>query len=123
MADPSSSGVGVLVIDDEVDNAELMAEVLTLHGYRAEYATSAADGLAAFHDRGHRVVISDLNLPDRSGYELAQELAVANDPPLLIALTGMVGDDVAERCRKAGFAHHVTKPVSWDSFFSLLKTR
>ncbi len=116
------SGASVLVIDDEVDNAELMSEVLTLHGYEAEAAFSAVDGLAAFRERGHRVVICDLNLEDRSGFEVAQELAATQSPPLLIALTGMVGRDVEARCKEAGFAHHVIKPVNWDKFFGLLPT-
>lgn len=103
----------VLVVDDNVDSAESMAEFL--HGLGAETHT-AFDGpsaLAAIERYTPSVVLLDIGLPGMDGFEVARlSRASGTSPaPLLIALTGWGQDEDRRQSREAGFDYHLVKPV------------
>lgn len=103
----------VLIIEDNVDFAEMLSSYLQLAGHEVLTAHDGHAGLeAALRLRPH-VVVCDIGLPGLDGYRVAQRLRnePALDTPLLIAITGY--GDVAERdkSRAAGFAYHLTKPA------------
>ena len=64
------SGIMVLVIDDERDARELLRTVLTRSHAEVITASSAAEGLALLHTEGPDVLISDIGMPDKDGYQL-----------------------------------------------------
>jgi CheY-like chemotaxis protein len=100
-----------LLVEDHVDSAELLAELLQLHGHSVAIATSASDAIALAGRQSFDVVLSDLGLPDASGYELMAQLrrrfAIKG-----IAVTGSARQEDVERGRAAGFDAHLTKPVT-----------
>lgn len=119
--DNTTSGAHILLIDDDDDGSEMMADVLRLKGYQVDVAPNANDGLASFRDGQHDVVICDLNLGDRSGFEVAAEIRQSAGPsPTLIALTGYDAHSTRARALESGFDHHLTKPVTWNSLVELL---
>ena len=59
------------------------------------------------------LLISDIGLPDRSGYELMQELRAKNGLPG-IALSGFGMENDISRARAAGFSDHLTKPINFE---------
>ena len=72
------------------------------------------------------MVLCDIGLPGMSGYEVAERLrergiAGGRDGAVLIALTGYGDDDARARGRKAGFDHHLVKPVEPNGLTSLLE--
>ncbi|HEY1098296.1 MAG TPA: response regulator, partial [Myxococcota bacterium] len=67
----------VLVVDDNVDAAEALADVITLWGHDAQTAFDGASGLAALNASTFDVVIVDITLPDFDGYELARRFRAA----------------------------------------------
>jgi signal transduction histidine kinase len=108
-----ASGRRVLIIEDNVDFAEMLSSYLQLAGHEVLTAHDGHAGLeAALRLRPH-VVVCDIGLPGLDGYRVARRLRSepALDSPLLIAITGY--GDVAERdkSRAAGFAYHLTKPA------------
>ena len=105
----------VLVVDDNRDSAETMAELVKIWGYEVR---TAHDGLAALDCarifRPH-VVLLDVGLPGMDGYELAQRLrAEGLAGNLLVSVTGYGQDEDRRRAAEAGFDHHLTKPVDPD---------
>jgi signal transduction histidine kinase len=113
----------ILVVDDNVDAAEALGELLRDYGH--EVAT-AHDGPRALDQvRLHRpdVVLLDISMPDMDGYEVAKrirgELGVGD--ALLIALSGYGEDRHRRLAREAGFDQHVTKPVDAAKLEELLK--
>jgi CheY-like chemotaxis protein len=101
----------LLVVEDHVDSAELLAELLAHQGHIVRVATNASDALALADQQAFDIVVSDVGLPDASGYELMQELR-SRHAIKGIAITGAARASDIEAGRVAGFSVHLTKPVS-----------
>ena len=103
----------ILVVDDNEDALELLAEVLRAAGHvimTAKDGPTALEAMKTFHAD---VAILDIGLPVMDGYELASRLRVelGDALPRLIALTGYGQASDRARAKRAGFAEHLTKPV------------
>jgi CheY-like chemotaxis protein len=112
----NEAGKRVMVVEDNEDSAEVLAEALRALGYAVEVAHEAASALVlAAKFRPHAALV-DIGLPDKDGYELAQLLREqqVNSACHLIALTGYSQSSDRERSRAAGFVEHLVKPVEFD---------
>lgn len=103
----------ILVVDDNRDAAETLAELLQMLGNEVDVARdgiSAVDRVAQF---GPDVVLLDIGLPDINGYEVARRVRRLEGvrQPRLIALTGWGQQQDKHLAAQAGFDHHWTKPV------------
>ncbi len=101
--------VRVLLIEDDQDTAEIMAEVLEAEGFVVQTANTAAAAKRVDLD-AIDVIVSDLGLPDQSGFDLIRELQAERHRPA-IALSGFGMDADVLAARAAGFDAHMTKPV------------
>jgi two-component system CheB/CheR fusion protein len=114
----------ILLVEDHADTAAAMAELLRLIGHRVTVAASVAAGLAAAeaaHEAGGLdLVVSDLGLPDGSGLDLMREL-VRRYGLKGIALSGYGMEEDLHKSREAGFARHLTKPVSLQTLQTALR--
>lgn len=107
-----SNAVRVLVVDDNVDFAEMLGEALTAAGHVVLVTHDGPDALAAVADFRPRVAILDIGLPVMDGYELAKSVREATGGETkLIALTGYGQLNDRERSARAGFVEHFVKPV------------
>ena len=122
MTDGGATGKLVLVIEDNVDAGDSLADVLELSGHRVVVARDGMSGIAKAREVKPDVVLCDIGLPDVNGYEVARELR--RDPELsavrLIALSGYAQPEDRERARQAGFDAHLAKPASVDDLNALL---
>jgi signal transduction histidine kinase len=107
------SGPRVLVVDDHFDTCTGMKMMLERRGYRVTLAHTADQALEKAGQEEFDLVISDIGLPDRSGYELMQELR-ATKGLRGIALSGFGMENDVSRARAAGFSEHLTKPINFD---------
>jgi CheY-like chemotaxis protein len=103
----------VLVVDDNVDAADLLAELLASRGYTTHVAHDGAAALRLAHDLAPDVALLDIGLPAMDGYELARRL---RDLPSwrgvkLLALTGYGQNMDRARSREVGFDDHLIKPI------------
>ncbi|WP_257460039.1 CHASE domain-containing protein [Archangium lipolyticum] len=117
-----SVGRRVLVVDDNVDAAELLGEVLELDGHQV---TVVHDGLTALEhvDRvDPDVVFLDIGLPGMDGYEVARRMRQrpGGADLRLVALTGYGQASDRQRSREAGFDTHLVKPVDLDTLRELV---
>jgi len=105
-----------LIVDDDADSAELLVQLLEMHGHQALSVHSASQAVAAAAAFQPEVAILDVGLPDMSGYDLAQLLRKTEGLAecKLIAVTGYSGEAVLARSKKAGFDLHLVKPVDLD---------
>jgi len=103
----------ILVVDDNVDAARTLAELLALDGHEAHVAHDGPSAVDAARRLLPEVAILDIGLPGFSGLEVARRLR--EEPSLaglfLVALSGWVQAEDLERSREAGFDHHLAKPV------------
>jgi two-component system CheB/CheR fusion protein len=122
---PSSPGPAarrVLVVDDNVDTSESLAQLIRLAGHEVTTAANGAAGLEKARSFHPDVVLLDIGLPGMDGYEVARRLREQSRPcaPLLVAVTGYGQPEDCRRAAAAGFDRHVVKPVDWSTIAELL---
>ncbi len=117
--------VRLLLVDDNVDAAEMLAETLRYMGHEVEVAFDGPQALARLANERFDVGIFDIGLPVMDGYELARR--VRQQPELagmkLFALTGYGQEGDRIRAVEAGFAQHLTKPLEINRLLALLPER
>jgi PAS domain S-box-containing protein len=123
---PSSAAVAtarrILVVDDNHDAANGLAEVLRLHGHQVRTAHNGPDALRlAMTFRPHAVLL-DLGMPNMSGYDTAQLLrARLGTGVMIVATTGWGQEEHRQRSQRSGFDFHLVKPIDPDAVRELLK--
>jgi signal transduction histidine kinase len=107
----------ILVVDDNVEAALTLAELLALEGHETHVAHDGPSAVDAARSLSPDVAILDIGLPGFDGFEVARRLRA--EPGLrgllLVALSGWVQPDDRARSREAGFDHHLAKPVQLKS--------
>jgi signal transduction histidine kinase/DNA-binding response OmpR family regulator len=108
----------ILVVDDNEDAAESLAEILDELGYQVATAHDGPSALNIVKAFRPDVCLVDIGLPVMDGYELAQQLRGSDALPedaRIIAITGYGQEADRRRSREAGFNAHLVKPVSMDA--------
>jgi signal transduction histidine kinase len=107
----------ILVVDDNVEAALTLAELLALEGHETHAAHDGPSGVEMARRLKPDVVVLDLGLPGFDGLEAARRLRAEPelDGLLLVALSGWVQPEDRVRSREAGFDHHLAKPVQLKS--------
>jgi two-component system, OmpR family, response regulator len=109
------SGLRVLLVEDDDDNRELMAEVLTASGYQVLSAASGQDGLKTLSEHSIDVVVTDVGMPGMGGLEMAKAAkAIAPSVPVVI-VTGWAERDDITRARGTDVDAVLIKPVDPDA--------
>src|SRR5438093_3818669 len=103
----------LLVVDDHADTCTGMKMMLERRGYDITVAHSAGQAVEKTKEADFDLLISDIGLPDRSGYELMSELRKSKSIPG-IALSGFGMEADVNKARDAGFSEHLTKPINFD---------
>jgi signal transduction histidine kinase len=114
---PTVDGRRVLIVDDNGDAAQSIAEVLTELGHEVHVAHDGPTALALASRFRPDVCLLDIGLPVMDGYELARRLRDSQHLAAgarIIALTGYGQDADRQRSTEAGFTAHVVKPVDLD---------
>ena len=104
----------VLVVDDNIDAADSLAQLLTHWGHKVEVAGDGPSALRIASGLDPELVLLDIGLPGMDGYQVATALR-ASDPRAaharVVAVSGYGQASDRERSREAGFDAHLTKPV------------
>jgi PAS domain S-box-containing protein len=118
---PVAGGRRVLIVDDNRDAADSMAEILEMLGHVAEVAYDGPSAIEKARATSPDVVLCDIGLPGMSGYEVARALrAVAPNRVLLVAITGYAQPEDVKRAVESGFDRHLAKPASAEDIVRLL---
>ena len=125
-ADPAAAdapALRILVVDDNRDTARGMARLLKLAGHEVQVAYDGWAALEVARDFAPEAVLLDIGLPGLDGYEVATRLRHETNchDALLIAASGYGEDQARDRSRKAGFDHHLTKPIEFEMILGLLQ--
>jgi two-component system CheB/CheR fusion protein len=115
----------ILVVEDHLDSAKLFSAMLTHYGHEVRTASSGRAGLTQAKTFRPDAIISDIGLPDLTGYEVARGLRKLDNfkDTLLIALSGYGQPLDVETAKAAGFDHHMTKPCNFEQLEALLSGR
>jgi CheY-like chemotaxis protein len=105
----------VLIVEDEVDAAELFSEMMRVSGYRVVKSYSSGPALALINNEQPDVVILDIMMPDISGLEvlrfMRREPKLAEIPVIVVSAKSMPND--IRTGLEAGASMYLTKPVGF----------
>ena len=115
-------GLRVLVVDDNVDAAQMLGTLLEMNGYEVDVAYDGRSALASALHAPPDVALLDIGLPDIDGHELARRLRAMPETTqaMLVALTGYGQEQDRQRAHNAGFDHHMAKPADLAKLLELL---
>ena len=102
---------GILLIEDEQVFAKNIKRYLERQGYETLLAKTAAEGIRLFNQSEVDLVLLDLNLPDRHGLKLLDELRQRNSRVIVVCMTGHGSVQTAVEAMKGGAYDYLTKPI------------
>ena len=118
------SGIHALVVDDDADARELIAIVLRQAGAEVQAAASVQEARELVALRIPQVVVTDIAMPDGTGYELVRglrsELATAHLPAVALTAYGRAED--RRLAEEAGFSAHLAKPTDLSVLIQTIVT-
>lgn len=118
---PSMPSMRILLVEDHPPTRAVLARLLQSRNHRVVTAASVSEARKVGTTQEFDLLISDIGLPDGSGYELMEELRSL--PGIRgIALTGYGAEQDIERAQKTGFVAHLTKPVSVRTLDGVLES-
>jgi signal transduction histidine kinase len=114
----------ILIVDDNVANLHLMAQMLTKHGYKVRPVNSGAPALAAIQANPPDLILLDIMMPEMSGYEVCKRLK-ANEqtreiPVIFVSVLNTAEDKV--EAFAAGGVDYVTKPFQAEEVVARVET-
>ncbi|HEY3760589.1 MAG TPA: ATP-binding protein [Verrucomicrobiae bacterium] len=115
--------LSILLVEDHDPTREALSKLLRHRHYHVDSAASLAEARTLINERKGKfdVLVSDIGLPDGNGYDLMKEIR-RNTPGIRgIALTGYGMEQDLEHSMNAGYAVHLTKPVTMESLDRALK--
>lgn len=122
MRDRASAPLRVLVVEDNLDSAETLEQIISMWGHEVRLAHDGAGALRLAREFRPQVILLDIGLPDMDGYAVAHRLRGEDlGGDVLVALTGYGEAQDRARAREAGFDRHLTKPVAPDALQGLLR--
>lgn len=114
----------ILVVDDSRDNALLMKELLESHGYDVEVAFSAAEAERQIATQPPDLILLDVIMPGKSGYELCRELKENRETRLIpvVMITGLTDRENKIRGIEAGADEFLNKPIFPEELFARVRS-
>jgi CheY-like chemotaxis protein len=113
----------IVVVDDQEDVVEVLAEALALDGFNVRTARDGASALQAISEHAPLCVLTDVNMPGIDGFELARRLRAQYGSELvLIAVTGWGDRDDRASQEFADFDHCLRKPLDLDQLRQILRS-
>jgi signal transduction histidine kinase len=110
----------VLVVDDNRDAADSLAQLVEMFGHSVAVAYDGPSAIVKAHDVSPDVVLCDLGLPGMSGYDVARKLRAERNDIRLIAVSGYAQTEDITKATRAGFDGHVAKPPDPETVRGLL---
>lgn len=113
----------ILVVDDEPDTILLARRLLEMEGFDVITAYDGEEALEKIYKERPKIVLLDLKLPKKSGYEVCEEVK-SNEKlkdTIIIMFTAKIFNSDRERGFKVGADYYVTKPFSARDLIALIK--
>ncbi|MEB2310800.1 MAG: sigma-54 dependent transcriptional regulator [Sorangiineae bacterium] len=111
----------ILVVDDESNARNALAELLKEEGYSVETAADGFKGLSRFHEFGPDLVLTDLKMPGMDGIELLGKVREADPDVSVIVTTAFGAVETAVTAMRAGALDYLTKPINIDELLIVLE--
>ncbi|MES2769803.1 MAG: response regulator [Bdellovibrionota bacterium] len=105
-------GLKILLVEDSEDNQDIITYFLTHAGAHVDIAENGVEGVQKTLEGDYNIVLMDIQMPKMDGYQATSELRNKGYMGPIIALTAHALKEERDRCLKAGYTEHMTKPVN-----------
>jgi CheY-like chemotaxis protein len=112
----------VLVIDDQPIVTDLLVSVLERMNYKSEVASCGRDGVEMFEKEGFDLVVTDLGMPDISGWEVSKTIKQKNPDVPVIIITGWGIDPDPDKMKDSKVDFIINKPFQLDQLEKIIKS-
>ncbi|MDH4069255.1 MAG: sigma-54 dependent transcriptional regulator [Ignavibacteria bacterium] len=116
-----TSGVSILIVDDEKIVRESLTKWFREDGFKAESAASGAEALRMLQEHSWNILLVDIKMPGMDGVELLQRVREINPETTVIMITAFASVETAVKALKCGAYDYVTKPIDPDYLDHLVK--
>ena len=110
----------VLVVDDDIDIATNLCDILTDRGCVTEMALDGVNALAKLRERTFDLALLDFKMPGMDGATLYSEIHKSNPELVAIMITGYAGDNGIQRALDAGVWQVLAKPLDIQNLLLLV---
>ncbi len=112
----------ILVVDDNTDGVASLTMLLTMLGHETHTAFDGLEALRAAERVDPHIVLLDLNLPKLDGFEACRHIRASpwGKSMMIVAVTGLLGDNVRRQSLEAGFDMQLLKPVDAETLMLVL---
>lgn len=113
----------ILLVDDDKDYLRLLGNFLRQEGFSVKWADSGYDALSILKNSTIHLMITDLNMPNMDGIELAKKASTIIPSLPIILHSGSISPDLPGLAHKAGISSVLAKPISPGAMLETIKTR
>lgn len=115
------AGKKILVVEDDPTNFDFMEEVLSENNAIVYHAATAAAAMNIFEDVALDLILLDIQLPDKNGYELAELFRLQNKEIPIIAQTAYAYEEAKRKCMDSGCTDYISKPIEYQLLIGKLE--
>jgi DNA-binding NtrC family response regulator len=115
-----SKKLNILVVDDDVENAEALAELLSLDNHDVTVAFNGQQAVDAYSARCFDVGFFDVMMPVKNGVESLQEIKDRHPHACVYFMTGFSADDLLERAKSIGARGIFSKPLDLEKMLKIV---
>jgi len=103
----------VLIVDDDVDLADTVSDILKIEGYKTRVAHSGDEALSAVKDQLPALVLLDIRMGGKSGIETLKAIKEINGEIIVLMMTGSSELKFTEQASRAGASDYILKPIDF----------
>jgi len=107
----------VLIVDDEAEIVEFLANFLKRKGVKVFIATTGSDALVIFKKQNPDIVLLDISIPDIDGLRLLKEMKSESEEAKVIMVTGKDDKNTIAKANKLGANDYIIKPLELDNLY------
>lgn len=107
----------ILLVDDEVGMRDMLSWSLRESGFALERASNGTDALAVLDRASVDLIVTDLTMPQRNGFELLTALRERGDAPPVIVVTGFGTVEMAVQAMRLGAVDFILKPFDFQHLY------
>ncbi len=108
--------IHILLVDDEEKLCIRLARILAKDGYEIDTAFNGNDAIKLIDTKQYDIILTDLNMPDKNGFELMEYTRDHHIDSLILVLTGYASVDAAIQSIKLGAYDFIQKPIDVETF-------
>jgi DNA-binding NtrC family response regulator len=114
--------LNVLIVDDDRDHAESVADILEMRGYGIDIAGSGEAGIAKFGNGGFDVVLMDVKMPGMNGVEAFFAIRELKPDAQVLMMTGFSVEELVEKAMANGAIGTLRKPLAIQQLLQTIET-